>query len=516
MLLSEVADVSREVGETPSRLRKVDHLAACLRRLPPEEVDIGLTYLTGELPQGRIGVGPAALRLALSGAPAPTASLTLVEVDRAFTRVAEVRGSGSSSERLRLLSSLLSRATRREQDFLARLVLGELRQGALEGVLLEAVAQASGVSVDLLRRALTVAGNLRAVARAALEEGPEGLGGFALRLFQPLQPMLAQTAEDPDDALGRLGRARLEWKFDGARVQIHKAGGDVRVFTRSLHDVTASVPELVELAQGLPAGELVLDGEALALLPDGTPQPFQVTMRRFGRKKEVERLQAELPLAPFFFDCLYLDGESLVDRPAAERFGALTRVLPERIVVPHHVTEDAGKARAFLEEALRRGHEGILVKSLGAAYEAGRRGFSWLKVKPAHTLDLVILAAEWGHGRRHGWLSNLHLGARDPEAGSYVMLGKTFKGLTDEMLAWQTKRLLEVELARDDWAVYVRPELVAEIAFDEVQASPRYTGGLALRLARVKRYRPDKRPEDADTIGAVRAIFEKRVLPAHT
>jgi DNA ligase-1 len=320
--------------------------------------------------------------------------------------------------------------------------------------------------------------------------------------------MLASPAEDVAEALGELGEAALEWKLDGGRIQVHKAGGDVRVFTRRLNDVTAALPEIVEAVRALPARELILDGEALALHPDGRPRPFQVTMQRFGRRLDVEALRAELPLRPFFFDCLYADGGSLLDRPGAERFAALAERAPSALVVPRLVTSDVASAEAFLRDALARGHEGAMAKSLGAPYAAGARGREWLKLKPAHTLDLVVLAAEWGHGRRRGWLSNLHLGARDAASGGFVMVGKTFKGLTDELLAWQTRRLLELEVARDAWTVRVRPEVVVEVAVGGVQASPQYPGGVALRFARVKRYRPDKRPEDADTLAALAALRE--------
>jgi DNA ligase-1 len=350
------------------------------------------------------------------------------------------------------------------------------------------------------------AGELPRVAHAALTEGAPALARFSVELFRPVQPMLAGTADEPAAALERLGTAALEYKLDGARVQVHRAGGEVRVYTRRLNDVTAAVPELVERVRALPVSEIVLDGEALALRPDGRPQPFQVTMRRFGRKLDVAAMTRELPLAVYFFDCLYRDGEPLVDRPTGERVAALIDAVPTALVVPRRVTADPAEAQAFLDEALAAGHEGVMAKSLDAPYEAGRRGRAWLKLKPAHTLDLVVLAAEWGSGRRRGWLSNLHLGARDPGTGGFVMLGKTFKGLTDRTLAWQTERLQELEVARDGHTVHVRPELVVEIAFDGVQASPHYPAGLALRFARVKRYRPDKRADEADTIETVRRI----------
>lgn len=376
--------------------------------------------------------------------------------------------------------------------------------------MVEAIARAAGIPASDVRRALMLAGDLAVVAHAALAEGATGLKQFTLSPLQPLQPMLAQTAEDISDALRQLGEAAFEYKMDGARVQIHKVGHDVSVFTRTLNDVTAAVPEIVEAVQCLPARALVLDGEVLAFRPDGLPHPFQITMRRFGRKLDVAQIRNILPLTPFFFDCLHVDGEDLFDRKAKERFAALQMVVPAGLLTPRLVTQAAAEAETFQQEALRRGHEGVMAKALDAPYEAGRRGGAWLKIKRAHTLDLVVLAAEWGHGRRRGWLSNVHLGARDPANGGYVMLGKTFKGMTDAMLEWQTQRLKELELAHDAYTVYVRPELVVEVAFNDIQASPHYPGGLALRFARVKHYRPDKKPEQADTIETVRAMYARQ------
>ncbi len=479
-----------------------------LRQLQPHEIRAAVAYLSGDIPQGRIGIGPSSLRSAMPDSCRSKPALSLSEVHEELTRIATVSGRGSAAERARTLNGLLSRATAEEQDFLVRLLLGELRQGALEGVMAEGIAKAAGVSPSIVRRALMFSGDIGEVARAALIEGESALARFSIQLFRPVQPMLAQTAEAVPEALHRLESAGLEYKFDGARVQVHSAGGDVRVYTRRLNDVTAAVPELVEQVRALPVDDLILDGEALALRSDGWPQPFQVTMRRFGRKLDVERMRDELPLSVFFFDCLYLDGEDLVDRPSEERVSLLAEALPESLVTPRLVTADRSEAETFLRTALAAGHEGIMAKALDAPYEAGRRGRSWLKLKPAHTLDLVVLAAEWGSGRRRGWLSNLHLGARDPATGGYVMLGKTFKGLDDQTLAWQTQRLQELEVARDDYTVYVRPELVVEIACDGVQESPRYPAGLTLRFARVKCYRPDKTASEADTIEAVRRIYE--------
>lgn len=511
--LATLVEVSGRVAETGSRIAKRDAIAACLRAAAPGEIEAIVGFLAGEARQGRLGIGYATLSELRLGAASPSPSLTLSEVDDALARIATTRGKGAAGERARELGVLFARATRAEQDFLVRLLVGELRQGALEGVMLEAIAAAAGVPVGEVRRAAMFAGDLGAVARAALVAGASGLARFSIQLLQPVQPMLAQPAKDIGDALVRLGTAAFEWKLDGARVQVHKAGDDVRVYTRSLNDVTGAVPEIVEAVRAAPARELILDGEAIALAPGGAPQPFQVTMRRFGRKLNVERLRAELPLAGFFFDVLRRDDEALVDRPARERFAALGEALPSRLVVPRLVTSDAAEAGAFYEQALRRGHEGVMAKAVDAPYEAGNRGSSWLKVKRTHTLDLVVLAAEWGHGRRRGWLSNLHLGARDP-AGGFVMLGKTFKGLTDELLEWQTRELLARAIARDEHTVHVRPELVVEIAFNDLQASPQYAGGLALRFARVKGYRTDKRAEEADTIDAVRALYAAQVARA--
>ncbi len=512
-LLAAVVDASARAGQTGSRLAKRDAIAACLRAAAPDDVETAAAFLCGEPRQGRLGIGYATLRDLRHVSAATTAALTLAEVDAVLSRVAATFGKGAAAERASLLRALFDRATQAEQDFLIRLLAGELRQGALEGVMVDAIAAAAQVPAAAVRRAAMFAGDLGTVARTAMMEGAAGLARVSILLQRPVQPMLAQPADDIADALSRLGTAALEWKLDGARVQVHKSGCEVRVFTRNLNEVTAAVPEIVESVRVLPARELILDGEAIATTPGGAPQPFQVTMRRFGRRLDVAALRAELPLTAFFFDVLRRDGESLVDRAARERFAALAETLPGGLVVTRLITSDASQAEAFYAQALARGHEGVLAKALDAPYEAGSRGAGWLKVKRAHTLDLVVLAAEWGHGRRRGWLSNLHLGARDP-AGGFVMLGKTFKGLTDATLAWQTRELLAREVARDDWTVHVRPELVVEIAFNDIQASPQYPGGLALRFARVKGYRPDKRAEEADTIDAVRALYAAQVARA--
>ncbi|MGH6960026.1 MAG: ATP-dependent DNA ligase, partial [Dongiaceae bacterium] len=484
MLLNDIVETSRRVGEVSGRLAKIGQLAARLRQAVGDEIDIAVAWLSGELRQGRIGIGYAALREAMAETAAPTPSLTLGDVDAALERVSQTRGARSGWERLRLLRGLFAGATRDEQEFLVRLMMGELRQGALEGLMIEAVARAAEIPVAEIRRAVMLTGAIAPVARAALAEGQAGLAPFAIQLFRPLRPMLAQTADDATDALARLSQAGFEYKLDGARVQVHKAGPEVRIFTRELNDVTGAAPEIVEAIGRLPIESLILDGEAIAFRPDGMPQPFQITMRRFGRKLDVAAMRENLPLSGYFFDCLYVDGHPLIDRPQDERFAALAAALPRTAVIPRLVTGDAHAAHAFVEEALARGHEGVRAKALDAPYEAGARGA--------------------------GWLSNLHLGARDPATGGFVMLGKTFKGMTDAVLTWQTQRLQEIAVARDDHAVHVRPELVVEIAFNDIQTSPHYPGGMALRFARVKRYRPDKRPEEADTIDAVRALFQRQ------
>jgi DNA ligase-1 len=504
MLLDEIVRASADVAETSSRLRKVERLASCLALLRPDEVPIAVAYLSGSLPHGPIGVGWASLRGLPAAARSP--ALELTEVDAGFRRIGALAGTGSQGRRTQELRALFERATDGEQRFLRDLLTGEIRQGALEGVMIDAVARAGGVPAPDVRRAVMVAGELGTVAAAALDQGRPGLDRFRLSVLKPLQPMLARSAEDLTAAFGRIRPAAVEWKLDGARIQVHRLGDRVRVFTRNLADVTERVSEIVERVAALPMRAAVFDGEAIALHPDGRPYPFQVTMGRFGSRLDVARLREQVPLSCFLFDCLHLDGDDLIDRPASERSDALRERLPEDLRVPRIITGDLEEAERFLEDAIARGHEGVMVKALDAPYEAGRRGAGWLKVKRANTLDLVVLAAEWGHGRRRGWLSNLHLGARDPATGGFVMLGKTFKGMTDEMLAWQTERLQELETGRDDITVHVRPELVVEVAFDGVQASTRYPGGIALRFARVKGYRSDKGVDEADTIDDVRAI----------
>ena len=507
--LAALVETSEAVAALASRKGKVERLAALLAQLEPAEVRIAVAFLTGGLTQGRVGLGPAAIRAAQPDGAAAGPSLGLRDVDEAFGRIASLSGKGSAGEKVRALRDLFARGTAEEQRFLRRLAFGELRQGALEGVMADAIARAANVGLSSVRRALLAAGELADVAEVALSQGEAGLSRFRVQIFRPLPPMLATPAADAEEAIERLGEAALEYKLDGARIQVHRAGDEVRVFSRRLNDVTAAVPEVVEATLALPAKQLILDGEVLALRPDGTPLPFQVTMRRFGRRLDVDALRRELPLTPFLFDVLHVDGGDLFDEPQSKRALALDELAPAAMRVPTALAASAEEVDEFFQSALRHGHEGIMAKSRTASYEAGSRGFAWLKLKPAHTLDLVILAVEWGSGRRQGWLSNLHLGARDPENGGFVMLGKTFKGLTDEMLAWQTERLLALEIARDDWTVHVKPELVAEIAFSDVQVSPQYPGGLALRFARVKRYRTDKTAAEADTIETVREIHRK-------
>jgi DNA ligase-1 len=505
-LLSKVVATSAQVADVSARSAKTKLISELLRSLASDELEIAVLYLSGEIRQGRIGIGPSALRTSAQ-APAPAPTLTLLDVDRVLDELTAISGSGSGTQRATVLRTLFARATQPEQQFLLRLLAGDLRQGALAGVMADAIAKATEAPIAEVRRAAMYESNLGAIARAAVEAGSAGLARFQLRVMAPVDPMLAQTAKDVEEALDTLqGEVAFEWKMDGARIQVHKQGELVRIFTRGLNEVTAAIPEIAEQARRLAADELVLDGEAIAFTDTGRPHAFQTTMRRFGRRRDVARLQQELPIRAYFFDCLWHDRTSLVERPTRERFAVLSGVLPADLVIPRLITRVRDDAAAFYDEAMAQGHEGLMAKSLDAPYETGNRGASWLKIKRAHTLDLVVLAAEWGNGRRQGKLSNLHLGAYDPATRQFVMLGKTFKGLTDVMLEWQTRELLARETRRDDYTVYVRPELVVEIAFSDLQASPRYPGGLALRLARVKRYRPDKRVEDADTMESVRTI----------
>lgn len=507
-LLAPIVETWRRVSATASRTAKVRELADALRRLSADEVEIAARYLAGETRQGKLGIGHALLVGATGQQHAPHPLLDIGEVDRRLTAIARIAGKGAIAARTQELNELFTRATQPEAEFLYKLLIGELRQGALEGVMLDAIATASGIPPGEVRRAAMYGGNLGVVARVAFTEGAAGLETFRLQLLSPIAPMLAQTADDVTSALELLGgRAAFEWKLDGARIQVHKSGETVRIYTRSLNDVTAAAPEIVRLVAELPLPELVLDGEAIALAADGSPRPFQITMRRFGRKLDVESLRHELPLSAFFFDCLAFAGRDLTQLPAAERFAVLDDTLPPGLQVQRLITADPRAARAFYEDAITRGHEGVMAKALDSPYAAGSRGASWLKIKRAHTLDLVVLAAEWGHGRRTGRLSNLHLGAMDTATGEWVMLGKTFKGLTDALLEWQTTEFLARAVHRDAHTVYLRPELVVEIVFNDLQASSQYPGGLALRFARVKGYRPDKTVREADTLDTVRAIY---------
>lgn len=505
-MLADVAAASSDIAGASARLAKIDRIASLLAAAAADgdarAVAVTVSWLSGELPQRQIGVGWASLRSLPAPAQAPT--LTVTGVDTAFTEIKGIAGKGSQALRAEAVRNLFGAATNTEQIFLRRLLGGELRQGALAGVMADAVARASDIPAAEVRRAAMLAGDLPAVAAAALTRGRAALTEFALQVGRPVGPMLAQTATDVADALERLGgTAVLEAKLDGARVQIHRKGSEVSVFTRSLDDVTHRLPEVVEATLALPATDLIADAEAIALRPDNRPQPFQVTAARFGRKtaNDLE------PLSVFFFDLLHVDGQDLLDLPTGQRLSALDALVPRDQRVDRVVTTESAVAQEFLDRTLAAGHEGVMAKSPTAPYEAGRRGAGWLKVKPVHTLDLVVLAVERGSGRRTGKLSNIHLGARDPDTGGYVMLGKTFKGMTDAMLAWQTDRFRELQVSDDGWLVTVRPEQVVEIAFDGVQRSSRYPGGVALRFARVLRYRDDKTPEEVDTIDTVRAFL---------
>jgi ATP-dependent DNA ligase I len=495
VLFAEVVAVSAAVAATRSRKAKVAALAGSLRALAAEEVAPAVAWLSGEPRQGRIGTGWRTL-VALDVAAAVAPGLTVERVDAALSELAAATGPGSARRRTELLTELWRAATEDEQRFLVRLLTGELRQGALEGVLTEAVAAASEVPSELVRRGLMLSGDLGVTARAALAGGAEAVAAFRLEVRRGIRPMLASAAESLDAALAELGEhVTVEYKLDGARIQVHRDGDQVSVFTRTLRDITARVPELIALARALPCRAVVLDGESLALTDDGRPRPFQESMSNTSAGAH----------RPRFFDCLHLDGVDLLDAPLRDRLDALEKVAAAHRM-PGLVEPDPEAAAALLDTALADGHEGVMVKSLDAPYAAGRRGRSWQKVKPAHTLDLVVLAVEWGYGRRTGKLSNIHLGARDPDGGPPIMVGKTFKGMTDELLDWQTRTFSERALRTDGHVVYLPPEFVVEIELDGVQSSTRYPGGVALRFARVQRYRPDKTPADADTIDTVRTL----------
>jgi DNA ligase 1 len=529
-MLAEVAAASVAVAGTSSRKAKIALLADCLRAAAADELPVLVAWLAGAPRQRRTGLGWASLRQPPPAAE--SATLTVADVDAALDRAAAATGSGAAGIRRAELAGLLAAATAPEQALIGGLVAGELRHGAAAGVVLDAVAAAAAVPAEAVRRAVTLSGDLPAVAVRAITGGEPALAGFGLQVGRPLSPMLAQSAPDLADALDRTGAAGVEWKLDGVRVQVHRDGADVAVFTRTLDDITARVPEVVAAARSLTADRAVLDGEVIALRPDGRPAPFQQTSSMVARKgsgrSKAGRTTAEraepgsLRLSTVLFDALHVDGSDLLDLPGQQRRQALELLAPASLVVPRQVVDDPADlaqlsaAEAFAADALARGHEGVVVKASAAGYAMGRRGAGWVKVKPRLTLDLVVLAVEWGHGRRTGLLSNLHLGARDPDgeygpAGGFVMLGKTFKGLTDEMLRWQTAHLQALETSSNGWQVTVQPELVVEIAFDGVQSSPRYPAGMALRFARVLAHRPDKPADQADTVAAVRRLHRSGV-----
>ncbi len=497
-LLAEVVAASNEVGATSSRSRKVAILAELLRKLEPAEIPISVGFLSGVPRQGRIGVGYSTI-YGIERTAASQPSLTAGELDRVITEIQSATGSGSAAKRRELLDELFRRATEAEGDFVRRLFTGELRQGALAGLMADAVAKAAGVPADTTRRALMLSGDLTRTAEIALTEGEPGLLGVGLQLFRPILPMLASTAGSVGDAVASFERASVEWKLDGIRIQIHRRGDEVRIYTRNLNDITHALPGIVEAARRLPVAQVVLDGEALWMSDDG-PAAFQDTV------SQIEGGAPPAGVVTFLFDLLHVDGEDLLDSPLSERAARLAELAP-CLKIPSTVTSDPDEAQRVLDESLAAGHEGVVVKDAASTYAAGRRGKAWRKVKPVRTYDLVVLGAEWGHGRRQGWLSNLHLAARDPRTAEFVMVGKCFKGLTDELLTWQTSELLTREVERRGIAVLVRPELVVEIALDGVQASTRYAGGVALRFARVKRYRPDKNADEADTIDDLRALL---------
>ncbi|MFE9995361.1 ATP-dependent DNA ligase [Streptomyces avermitilis] len=500
MLLSRLAHVSREVAATSARSRKIALLAELFRDADADDVPIVIPYLAGRLPQGRLGIGWKLLGRPV--APASEPSLTVRDVDARLTAVGAVTGTGSQAGRGRLMGELMAAATDVEQAFLRGLLTGEVRQGALDAVAVEGLAEATGAPPADVRRAVMLAGSLQTVARALLAKGPGALDDFRLTVGRPVLPMLAHTAGSVAEAVGKLGACAVEEKLDGIRVQLHRAGDDVRIYTRTLDDITDRLPELTSAALELKGDRFILDGEVIALDGDGRPRSFQEIAGRVGSRVDVATAAAAVPVSPVFFDALSVDGRDLLDLPFTERHAELARLVPEPLRVRRTLVsgpDDGAAAETFLADTLARGHEGVVVKALDAPYSAGRRGASWLKVKPVHTLDLVVLAAEWGHGRRTGKLSNLHLGARAAD-GSFAMLGKTFKGMTDAMLTWQTERLTELAVEENGSVVTVRPELVVEIAYDGLQKSTRYPAGVTLRFARVVRYREDKTPAEADTV----------------
>ncbi|HEY3206781.1 MAG TPA: ATP-dependent DNA ligase [Gaiellaceae bacterium] len=504
-LLADLVAASNRVASTSSRSQKIAILAELLRALEPDEVAAAAAFLSGLPRQGRVGVGYSTI-YGVEDAPAAEASLTIGDLDLAVAEIQGTTGGGSAARRGQLLRRVLGRATRDEADFVRRLLTGELRQGALAGIMIDAVAKAAGVPADLARRALMLSGDLPRTAEIAMTEGEEGLRAVGFELFRPILPMLASTAENVGDALAGFDRASVEWKLDGIRIQIHRRGQEVRVYTRNLNEITDALPGIVAAVRGLPLKQAVFDGEALWMGEEG-PAAFQDTVARIDRDAPPEGI------ATFLFDVLHVDGDDLLDTPLQDRAARLD-ALAQELRIPGAFTSDAEVAQHVLDDALNAGHEGVVVKDAASPYAAGRRGKSWRKVKPVKTYDLVVLGAEWGHGRRQGWLSNLHLGARDPRTDEFVMVGKTFKGMTDELLRWQTKELLEREVGRQGIAVLVRPELVVEVALDGVQSSTRYPGGVALRFARIKRYRSDKGPAEADTIDDLRALLPSSPGPS--
>ena len=500
-LLADAVTASLEVTATSARSRKVAILAELLRSLDPSEVAICVGLLSGVPRQGRVGVGFATV-YDVELPPAPEPSLTLADVDRAISEIEEATGTGSTTRRKEILGDLLARATEQEDAFLRQLLTGGLRQGALAGVMVDAVAKAASVTGELARRALMLSGDLTQTAEIAATRGEQGLREVGFEIFRPIQPMLASTATSVAEALSGLERASVEFKLDGIRIQIHRRGEEVRIYTRNLNEITESLPGIVAAVRALPVAQAVFDGEALWMTAGG-PASFQDTV------SQIDRDAPPAGIVTFLFDLLHIDGEDLLDWPLHERAARLGEIAPQ-LRIPGVLTSDPAIGQRVLDDSLQAGHEGVVVKDATSRYVAGRRGKAWRKVKPVRTYDLVVLAAEWGHGRRRGWLSNLHLGARDPATGEFVMVGKCFKGLTDELLEWQTGALLERETERRGIAVYVTPELVVEIALDGVQSSTRYPGGVALRFARVKRYRPDKAAAEADTIDDLRALLTSR------
>ena len=500
-LLADVVAASRDVTDTTSRSEKIAALAELLGRLDGNELALAVGFLAGVPRQGRVGVGYSTI-YGIERASAREASLTIDELDRAITEVQGMTGSGSAAKRKQILGDLLGRAMEQEADFVRRLFTGELRQGALAGLMVDAIAKAAGVSVALTRRALMLSGDLTRTAEIAITQGEKGLRDVGFEIFRPILPMLASTAASVSDAVGSFDRSSVEWKLDGIRIQIHRRDEEIRVYTRNLNDITNALPGIVDAVHDLPVTQAVFDGEA-RWMGEHHPAAFQDTVSQIDGAAPPEGI------VTFLFDILHLEGDDLLDTPLGERSARLEAIAPH-LRIPSVVTSDPETAEHVLEDALRAGHEGVVVKDAASLYSAGRRGKAWRKVKPVRTYDLVVLGAEWGHGRRQGWLSNLHLGAREPSTGAFVMVGKCFKGLTDELLEWQTKELLARETDRRGIAVLVRPELVVEIALDGVQSSTRYPGGVALRFARVKRYRPDKSAEEADALDDLRALLSAR------